>query len=104
MIKSEFSGYAADALNNLVDIAMTGLVEYFAQKLIPGKKSDDRRIIRTVVGRSEIDLAEILQKFQQLHGSSLEKYVTENNAGNENQEYRTALLAIIKGNRSSGKN
>lgn len=52
---------------------------FFAEQLyksMKGMGTDDRRLIRLIVTRSEIDLGEIKQVFAAQYGKALEEYIS----------------------------
>lgn len=68
---------------------------YFAEELYKSMKglgTDDDQLIRIIVWRSEIDLAEIKGAFQSLYGIALPAFIKEDTSG----DFRSLLLAIVK--------
>nr|CAI5817781.1 unnamed protein product [Callosobruchus analis] len=85
-IKKEFSGD--------IQKGLLGIVGYFAERLhdaMSGLGTNDKTLIRIVVSRSEIDLADIKQAFQDKYGKSLESWISGDTSG----DYKRVLLAIL---------
>lgn len=92
-IENEFSG---DIKKGLVAIVkcVDNRAAFFAEQLYKSMKgigTDDRRLIRLVVTRSEIDMGEIKQEFGRNHGQSLEDFISGDCSGH----YKKCLLALI---------
>ncbi|XP_022654967.1 annexin A4-like [Varroa jacobsoni] len=69
---------------------------YFAERLekaMRGLGTDNRTLIRILVSRCEVDLADIIKEYQRIYGKSLVKAVEEETSG----DYRKALMYIITG-------
>lgn len=54
----------------------------------------DTDLIRIIVTRSEVDLADIRESYAQLYGTSLESAIASDTSG----AYKEALIALVKGN------
>jgi len=96
-IKSEFSGDVEDGLLTIVKCARD-LPTYFAERLyksMKGMGTDDQALIRVMITRSEVDLAQIKQVFQDKYGQALEQFIKDDTGG----DYRNALIQICRGNR-----
>merc|ERR1711865_879685 len=68
---------------------------YFAERLytaMKGMGTSDDRLIRIVIGRSEIDLEEIKERFFDMYNKSLKKMITDDISGN----YKRLMIAIVK--------
>lgn len=68
---------------------------YFAERLytaMKGAGTADQRLIRIVIGRSEIDLEEIKDRFFDMYNKSLKKMIEDDTSGN----YKRLLVAIVK--------
>ncbi|XP_033112459.1 annexin A13-like [Anneissia japonica] len=94
VIKSETSG---DLCEGYLTIAKSSNdpTDYYAESLYKSMKglgTNDDRLIRVVVTRSEIDLGVIKTRFNEKYNSSLEQFVKGDCSG----DYKNVLLAIIK--------
>ncbi|XP_063967890.1 annexin A5-like isoform X1 [Lytechinus pictus] len=67
---------------------------YYAMK---GLGTNDDKLIRIVVGRSEIDLASIKVMFMEKHATPLATMVTDDTSG----DYKNVLLGIINANETA---
>uniref|UniRef100_A0AC35TTD8 Annexin n=1 Tax=Rhabditophanes sp. KR3021 TaxID=114890 RepID=A0AC35TTD8_9BILA len=95
-IASEFSGDIRDTLMAIVKVVENKAL-YFAELLensMKGMGTRDTDLIRLVVTRSEIDLADIRQEFEKRYGRSLEKTI----AGDCSGAYKEGLIKLVKGN------
>jgi len=94
VIRSEFSGDTKDAYLVLIS-CVRDRPTFFAERLrkaISGLGTADSTLIRVIVTRSEIDLVQIKQRYQQLYNRSLAQDVSGDTSG----DYRRILLAIVK--------
>lgn len=94
VIRSEFSGDAKDGYLTLIT-CIRDRPTYFAERLhkaISGIGTRDSTLIRVLVSRSEIDLVQIKQRYQQMYNRSLARDV----AGDTSGDYERILLAIVK--------
>lgn len=76
-IKNEFSGTTKDILLALVH-CIRNKVDYLAARLhesMEGIGTDDKVLIRIIVSRSEIDLGDIKEAFQNKYGKTLAEFV-----------------------------
>lgn len=76
-IENEFSGTTKDSLLNLVECVRDN-TKYLAHRLfksMDGMGTDDRTLIRIVVSRSEIDLGDIKNIFENKYGKSLSDFI-----------------------------
>ncbi|OXU22350.1 hypothetical protein TSAR_001009 [Trichomalopsis sarcophagae] len=92
-IENEFSGDVKKGLLAIVK-CVKNRAGFFAEQLyksMKGAGTNDRRLIRLVVTRSEIDMGEIKQVFQQMYGESLEDCISGDCSGH----YKKCLLALI---------
>lgn len=92
-MKSEMSG---ELLSGLLAIVKTvnNRPAYFAERLynaMKGLGTDDDSLIRLIVSRCEIDLANIKYEYERLYGKTLLSAVKGETSG----DYRRALLALI---------
>lgn len=95
-IDSEFSGDIRDGLRAIVHIARNR-ADYFAQLLndaMRGFGTRDTDLIRIVVTRSEVDLADIRNAYQAKFKTSLENAIKGDCSG----AYKDALIALVRGN------
>ncbi|KAK9751420.1 Reverse transcriptase (RNA-dependent DNA polymerase) [Popillia japonica] len=92
-IDNEFSGTAKDSLIDLVK-CIRNKIDYMAERLyksMEGMGTDDRTLIRLVVSRSEIDLQEIKQVFEEKYGKSLADFINDDTSG----DYKRCLLSVV---------
>ncbi|KAL3100793.1 hypothetical protein niasHT_021072 [Heterodera trifolii] len=95
-IEQEFSGHNEAGFLALIKYVRNASV-FFADLLFNSMKglgTRDSDLIRLVISRSEIDLADIKHAFHTLHKKSLEEAIKGDTSG----AYRDALLALVKGN------
>ncbi|XP_074108858.1 annexin B11 isoform X2 [Cotesia typhae] len=92
-IKNEFSGDIEKGLLAIVR-CVNHRAGYFAKQLyksMHGMGTNDRRLIRLVVTRVEIDMGEIKQAYLQKYGKTLEDAIADDCSGH----YKKCLLALI---------
>ncbi|KAL7297824.1 hypothetical protein TKK_0008857 [Trichogramma kaykai] len=92
-IENEFSGDIKKGLLAIVK-CVKNRAGFFAEQLyksMKGMGTQDRRLIRLVVTRSEIDMGEIKEAFLQQYGQSLESFISDDCSGH----YKKCLLALI---------
>lgn len=92
-IKHELDGDLAEAMGAIVECVQSPAA-YFAQRLfraMDGAGTDDTTLIRIVVSRSEIDLADIKAEFERLYNRTLLSAVRSETSG----DYKRALCALI---------
>ncbi|EFA01193.1 annexin B9 isoform X1 [Tribolium castaneum] len=92
-IKKEFSGSIQKGLLGIVK-CVKSKVGYFAERLhdsMAGMGTTDKTLIRIIVSRSEIDLADIKQAFLDKYGKTLESWISGDTSG----DYKKVLLAIV---------
>ncbi|CAG2215421.1 annexin A11-like [Mytilus galloprovincialis] len=95
-IKSETSSDLQDGFLSIIQCARNKQ-KYFAMRLnkaMKGFGTDDSDLIRLIVSRSEIDLGDIKDEFQQLYEKPLEEAVESECGG----DYKRMLLALVQGN------
>ncbi|XP_071450789.1 annexin B9 isoform X2 [Hetaerina americana] len=93
-IKSEFSGDIEEGLLAIVKSA-ANRPAFFAERLhkaMAGFGTKDRTLIRIIVTRSEVDLADIKTEFHRSYGKSLEEFI----AGDTSGDYKKMLLAMVQ--------
>merc|ERR1712071_605012 len=74
--------------------------QYFAERLntaMEGCGTEDRVLINIIVGRCEIDLANIKYEYERLYGKTLLSTITDVNEGECSGDYRNALAVLIGG-------
>ncbi|XP_012251912.1 annexin B9-like isoform X4 [Athalia rosae] len=94
-IKKEFSGSIEKGLLGIVK-CVKSKVGFFAERLyasMHGIGTKDRTLIRIIVSRSEIDLADIKKAFEDRFGKSLESWITDDVSG----DYRDTLVSLVTG-------
>jgi len=94
VIRSEFSGDAKDAYLALIT-CIRDRPTFFAERIhkaVSGLGTRDSALIRIIITRSEIDLMQIKQRYQQMYHRSLAQDV----GGDTSGDYKRLLLAIIK--------
>ncbi|XP_063994638.1 annexin B9-like isoform X2 [Diachasmimorpha longicaudata] len=92
-IENEFTGDIKKGLLAIVK-CVENRAQFFAEQLyksMKGMGTDDRRLIRLIVTRSEIDMGEIKQEFSRTYGKSLEDFISDDCSGH----YKKCLLALI---------
>ncbi|XP_066145992.1 annexin B9-like isoform X1 [Euwallacea fornicatus] len=92
-IENEFSGTIKDSLLQLVH-CVRDPVDFLATRLhdaMAGIGTDDKTLIRIVVGRSEIDLEEIKDVYNAKYGKSLIERIEQDTSG----DYKRSLLTIV---------
>lgn len=95
-IASEFSGDIKDSYDAIIK-SIRNTPAYFAELLYNSMKgfgTRDGDLIRGIVSRSEIDLADIRNEYQRLYGTSLEAAIKGDCSGS----YKEGLIALVKGN------
>ena len=93
-IESEMSGNLKDGMLAIVRCAKSK-VDYFATLMygaMKGAGTDDNALIRLIVSRSEIDMADIKKAFERIYKKPLAESVKDDCGG----DYRRILLALIK--------
>lgn len=92
-IKKEFSGSIEKGLLATVK-CVKSKIGFFAERLyasMHGIGTKDRTLIRIIVSRSEIDLGNIKQAFEERYGKSLENWI----AGDTSGDYKRALISLV---------
>lgn len=77
-IKTEFSGDVEDGLLTIVR-CVKNRPAVFAERLhrsMAGAGTEDRALIRVVVGRCEKDMVQIREEFQRMYKKSLDSWIT----------------------------
>jgi len=95
-IESEFNEDIREGLLAIVK-SIRSRNDYFAELLynsMKGLGTRDNDLIRLIVTRSEIDLQDIKQSYEQTYKVPLEKAISEDTSG----PYKDGLLALVKGN------
>ncbi|XP_043670183.1 annexin B11-like isoform X3 [Vespula pensylvanica] len=92
-IENEFSGDVKKGLLAIVK-CVNNRAAFFAEQLYKSMKglgTDDSRLIRLVVTRSEVDMGEIKEAFKEEYGESLEDFISGDCSGH----YKKCLLALV---------
>lgn len=92
-LNAELSGDMLKAMLAIVECVQSPTT-YFARKLfkaMDGIGTNDSALIRMIVGRSEIDLANIKEEYEKLYNKTLLSAVKSETSG----DYKKALLALI---------
>ena len=92
-IKKEFSGNIEKGLLAIAK-CVKSKVGFFAERLhasMKGLGTKDKTLIRIVVSRSEIDLGDIKNAFQEKFGKTLEDFI----AGDTSGDYKKVLLSLV---------
>ena len=95
-IKSEMSGDIEDGMLAIVRCA-SNKPGYFAERLyksMKGAGTNDKALIRVMVSRSEIDLADVKTIFQAKYGQSLLQFIKDDISG----DYKRLMVAVCTGN------
>eukprot|EP00112_Aurelia_sp_Birch-Aquarium-sp1_P021920 Seg6005.1 transcript_id=Seg6005.1/GoldUCD/mRNA.D3Y31 product="Annexin A7" protein_id=Seg6005.1/GoldUCD/D3Y31 len=69
---------------------------YFAEALyysMKGLGTDDAKLIRAIISRSEIDMVQIKQAFANMYGQTLGRFISDDTSG----QYKRVLLELIGG-------
>jgi len=96
-LSSELSGDLYDGMIAIVKI-VRDIPTYFAERLytsMKGAGTNDKRLIRVMVSRSEIDLEDIKEVFEAKYEQSLEQFITADVSG----DYKRLLVQLCRGNR-----
>lgn len=94
-IKREFSGSIEKGFLAIAKCCKSK-VDFFADRLhnaMAGLGTNDKTLIRIIVSRSEIDLGDIKEAFQNKYGKSLESWIKGDTSG----DYKRALLTVVGG-------
>ncbi|KXJ70192.1 hypothetical protein RP20_CCG024521 [Aedes albopictus] len=92
-LKAEVSGDLYNALSAIVECVQMA-PHFFAKRLfeaMDGLGTDDTTLIRIIVSRSEIDLQNIKDEFEQMYNKTLMSAVKSETSG----DYKKALCALI---------
>ncbi|XP_039959645.1 annexin B10-like [Bactrocera neohumeralis] len=94
-IKHEMSGALHDAMMAIVECVQSQAA-FFANRLynaMKGMGTNDDTLIRIIVSRSEIDLANIKDEFERIYNRTLYSAVVSETSG----DYKKALTALLGG-------
>jgi len=96
VIDGEMSGDVKDGMLAIVK-CVRNKTKYFTERIynsMKGAGTDDRTLIRVIISRSEIDLADIQAYFSEMYESTLEEFIEDDCGG----DYKKCLLHICAGN------
>ncbi|CAH8545915.1 unnamed protein product [Dicrocoelium dendriticum] len=93
VLKSELSG---DLLRSFLAVvrSIRNKPRYFAHELrksMEGAGTDDKKLIRIVVSRAEVDMGDIKREFMKQYGKPLATWITDDTTG----DYKRMLLALV---------
>lgn len=94
-IEKEYSGNAKQALLTVLD-GVLNIAEYYAKRInksVKGLGTSDRKLIRALVSRDELDIPEISECYKNLFQKNMEDDIKGDTSG----DYRRVLLAIVNG-------
>jgi len=94
-IDREMSGDLKQAMLTVVK-CVKNTPSYFAEQLYKSMKglgTDDDRLQRICISRSEIDMVQIKQAFANMYGQTLGRFISDDTSGN----YKRALIELIGG-------
>lgn len=92
-VKKEMSGDVERAFLAVARVARNPAA-YWAKRLhetMAGAGTHDRSLIRVVVNRSEVDMADVKAQFQQMFGKTLESFIRSDCSG----DYKRGLLCLV---------
>lgn len=95
-IENEMSGDVKDAMLAIVK-CVRSKSKYYAERVynsMKGAGTDDRTLIRIIVSRSEIDLANIRDHFVGMYEQTVSEFIEDDCGG----DYKKCLLHIVNGN------
>jgi len=93
-IENETSGDLQMGLLSIVKV-VRNTPSYFAERLyksMKGAGTDDKTLIRVIVTRSEIDMVNIKEEFENAYGQSLASFIE----GDVSGDYKKFLLALVQ--------
>lgn len=95
-IDSEFSGDIRDGMMALVQVARNkaGYLATLLYNSMKGAGTRDTDLIRLVVSRAEVDLADVREAFRAQYKTTLEAMIQGDTSGS----YKEALITLVKGN------
>jgi len=99
-LEAEPCDHEVDGYMALVKTAQGDLPEFFAERLYKAMKglgTDDNSLIRTLVSRSEVDLANIKDEFKAKYGVTLVDFIKDDTSG----DYGNILVKIVQGGKAS---
>ncbi|KAF7286389.1 hypothetical protein GWI33_005682 [Rhynchophorus ferrugineus] len=93
-VENEFSGNIRDSMLQLIH-CVRDPIDFLATRLhdsMAGIGTDDRTLIRIIVGRSEIDLGEIKEVYNGKYGKTLAERIEQDASG----DYKKTLITIVE--------
>jgi len=92
-IQSEFSGDIKQALLAIIEVSRSvpGYLAFCLNDSMKGLGTDDTRLIRLIVSRSEIDLQQIKKAFNLMYKKPLSDWIQDDTSGN----FKKILLALL---------
>ena len=93
-VKETTSGWYKEALLKIADYARDFYGAYAKElrEATKGAGTDENALVRVIVGRAEIDLRSIEQRYKQLYGATVTHHVYWDTSG----DFRSTLLKLLR--------